>query len=269
MQTQLQQSTKASQFPFTLKDLVCWTVKRKDGTSCQFFLQEHPVSVSTAPSVSATVVEPARTATGLSQYCSHFAKDFPAFKNDKLSLRVCDYSGARHDYHKFDFVVDGGDVLDDGASKDKLLTGNEEMVAVLAAYVNNAPRTKVLKIDWFDRAAPKVRPEFWPALNALLHGEVMTCCVGGHGRSGTAFVCLLMCNAPDYDALDAVVHLRAMHCPRAIESVSQHDYINEVAKSLGREANARDAIKIADYKAAFLASDRPTAIATRKELGLK
>ena len=95
----------------------------------------------------------------------------------------------------------------------------------------------------------------------------MTACVGGHGRSGTSFVCLLLNNAPDYDALDAIVHVRAVHCPRAIESIFQHEYIDDVATFLGREANAKKASSINDYKAAFWASEKPTAVATRKALG--
>ena len=152
------------------------------------------------------------------------------------------------------------------AERGEILSGDVNLTQTLRPY--RAPRffSRVLKIDWEDRAAPDVLPEFWVELNKRLVGDVMTCCQGGHGRSGTALVCLLLVNAPDYDARDAIVHLRASHCPRAIESAVQHDYIDDVAKFLGREPNALAVREITDYKAAFATSEKATAVRFRELL---
>ena len=257
-----------SGFPFELSDLVSWTVRRKDGTVTMFRLTDFGKEVGAASSEA--VHYPARTEVHLSQYCSHFPKGKEYFKGDDgLILAIGDYSGARSDHDEFDFVIDCGDVLDlKKQAPTKLLTGDPELVEKLEpATVETNLDTRVLKIDWWDRRAPDLLPQFWTELNKLIYGKVMTCCVGGHGRSGTSFVCLLLNNAPDYDALDAIIHLRAVHCPRAIESVVQHEYINDVARHLGREPNAREATTIKDYKAAFKASTKLTAVKTRERLG--
>ena len=262
-------------FPFKLEDLKSWTIKRTDGTVTKFVLTTTPLE---APSNKG----PAKAETnthytnrsyynGLSDYCKHTPGNEPivTFHRDSplhdVSFWIGNMGGARATEDAFNFVVDCGDILN-RFHKTGTLSCDHELEEALDQFVTKPPATRVLKIDWDDRQAPPVLPQFWEELNKLLYGDVMTCCVGGHGRSGTAFVCLLLANAPDYDALDAIVHCRAVHCPRAIESKLQHDYIDEVAKYFKREANASLASKITDYKAAFKASIKPTAIRTRLEL---
>jgi hypothetical protein len=66
--------------------------------------------------------------------------------------------------------------------------------------------------------------------------------------------------------LDAIIHLRALHCPRAIESTFQHEYLNEVGDWLGRETNAKASEEIKSYRAAFKASKLPTAMRFKDQL---
>lgn len=252
-------------FPFKLEDLISWTVRRTDGTVTRFMLteanREAHKSVDATQSWLGGKVE-----TSLGRYCQHVPKK-PIFETDDLRLYVGDCGGAQATKDDFDFIIDGGDVFVNKPKPSPILEGDAELCALLSEYTIEAPQTRILQIDWFDRRAPEALPEFWTELNKLIRGDVMTCCQGGHGRSGTAFVCILLNRAPDYDALDAIIHLRAVHCPRAIESVEQHSYINDVAKFLGRDETAHLAGKVTDYKATFLASQKPTAIATRKILG--
>ena len=265
----------AGTFPFKLDDLVSWTVRRTDGAVTKFSLTTIEVSKASEPtkSVGAAVSSGAKVGWGLASYCSHVPKT-PVFCVDAvdratktpLALYVGSVS-SKSVKDTFDFIVDCGNVLTAWDLPDRTLEGDGELVKALSPHITSVPSVRVLKVDWFDRMAPKLDPAFWPALNAQLHGDVMTCCQGGHGRSGTSFVCLLLCNAPDYDALDAIIHLRAVHCARAIESQVQHEYINEVAKHLGRKANAMELGEVHDYKGAFMAMTKPTAIATKKMLG--
>ena len=263
---------KVVNFPFKLEDLKSWSLKRVDGTVTKFVLTQSAITNSSTHVESHTAT---KAATGsYSDYCHHKPTDIPIvqFVRSKelgdIKLHIGNMGGAKATKDTFDFVVDCGDIFSSWASKDdEILSGDQELAASLSQYTVPTSSTRILKIDWSDRQSPNVIPEFWVELNKLICGDVMTCCVGGHGRSGTSFVCLLLVNAPDYDALDAITHIRAVHCPRAIESESQHDYINDVAKFLGRKANAKDASTITDYKGAFMVSKKPTTIATRKMLG--
>lgn len=274
MQAQQTQQTSGKQaaFPFKLEDLHSWTVRRTDGTVTKFILSHSAIRSANDTDVRTGTV--AGQITSMAAYCTHKPGDTPIAEFERkgtapLRFWIGNMSGARATKDGFDFVIDTGDILNQWSLADPTLTGDPELTELLNPFVAAPPPVRVLKIDWDDRAAPNVVPEFWTELNKQLYGDVMTCCVGGHGRSGTSFVCLLLNNAPDYDALDAIVHVRAVHCSRAIESVSQHEYINDVAKFLGRAENAKSANSVKDYKAAFLASKKSTAIATRKMLGWK
>ena len=274
-------------FPFKLEDLVSWTIRRTDGSVAVFELSE-TARAGARSAVPTKLTDPywgrrdagkqpiisiTKTVEKLSQWCSHAPSlerpvaVFPNREGGELRLFVGDMVGAKATVQKFDFVVDGGDVIPAWDSKvGEILSGDVDLVQALRAYRSAGFYTRVLKVDWADRCAPDVLPEFWVELNKQIVGDVMTCCQGGHGRSGTAFVCLLLANAPDYDAKDAIIHLRANHCPRAIESAVQHNYIDDVARFLGREPNALEVKGITDYKAAFAKSEKPTAVKFREIL---
>ena len=62
----------------------------------------------------------------------------------------------------------------------------------------------------------------------------------------------MMVMNPEYSPADAIIHLRAIHCPRAIESGVQHEYIGAFGAFLGRE-NDIDRVKgVVDFKAEFM-----------------
>lgn len=257
-------------FPFTLENLKGWTVKRLDGTSTHYTVSKE-ATVSQLPARESSAPAQNKLVGGYSNYCTHTpaeGKHSAVFhrENGDLYLWVANMHGARATRDAFDFVIDGGDVLT--LTNNTIFSGDEELVTELSSY-STAQSARVLQIDWDDRQAPLLAPAFWPALNKIIYGDVMTCCIGGHGRSGTTFACLLLVNSPDYDALDAIVHTRAVHCPRAIESVVQHKYIDSVAEFLGRKGNSEMAHSITDYRAAFTASQKPTAERTRIELNWK
>ena len=256
-------------FPFTLEDLQSWTVKRTDGSVTTFKLLSGGSTQQQQQQTHHHSNFYGRTTHGFGDFCTHTPGGIPSASFDRgdnpLNLWVANMIGARTTKDLFDFVIDGGDIFNSWTSK-STLDGDRELSSILSPYTDSGT-ARILKIDWDDRKAPPVTPEFWTRLNDEIYGDVMTCCVGGHGRSGSSFVCLLLVNAPDYDALDAMVHIRAVHCPRAIESLAQHEYINKVALYLNRKDNALDAQKVLDYKALFMDSTKPTAIATKKLLG--
>lgn len=292
--------TEPQKFPFTLSDLLYWIVVHKDGTTIKYVYRDPIPLLKAEIGGNVTPLKrlgPAKTADtdpywnpatsrsnnnsySLGSLCDHVPDpDKPLWvsPDNKLSLSVGDHDGIKLAQDEFDYIIDCGDVLTPWTPSffnSAQLAGDNRLIKLLAPYLlepdkqqTNPHPYKLLKIKWFDRAAPPVNPEFWAKLYAELiqkGGDVATNCQGGHGRSGTAFCALMMMGSPDYGSLDAIIHLRALHCARAIEGVAQHEYLDQVAKFLGREANAAGMKEITSFKEAFDKSTKPTAIRMRE-----
>lgn len=240
-------------FPFKLENLAYWVIKRKGGATIKYVLAKRdPKTTSLVPTSYTSSTRRTESHVSYSALCHH-AGDQVVFEKDGVRLFIADANGARKAAESFDLIIDCGHVFRLSQMRDPVLGFDGELARVLAQYSTRPPIPRILTIDWDDREAPDLKPEFWPALAGMISGDVLTNCQGGHGRSGTALVCLMMALNPEYSARDAILHLRALHCPRAIESVRQHRYIDEVAKVLGREANSAEVGGINDYKAEFKA----------------
>lgn len=270
----------SEQFPFNLDDVKGWLIKRKDGTVVKYNLISREESSKLVKSSSTPIVNYPRTYntgyTSMSRYCEHTpsTKNPPIFTNGKISLWIADCVGARKAQDEFDVCIDGGNVLDLPRQYELPdLYGDPGLSKSLAPHGINFKRDgdiakegpKILKIRWSDRCPPPLVPAFWPALLEDLNKlqakkkdgsplKVLTICQGGHGRSGSALVALVMCMT-DYTPLDALTHIRALHCARAIESKDQHLYLNLVARLLGRTENALEAEQVKSFKERFLTMD--------------
>lgn len=243
-------------FPFQLQDLVGWVAKRKDGTAVKYVLDAYSEANATslAKSTPRHATVSAVNYGGPYKWCKHNPAPEPVFvhPSGKWELYIADYQGARDNYKEFDWLIDGGNVVSDYDMK--LVLKGDPIVARALMKHNLLPaksKCRIVHIDWIDRAAPDLHPRFWIDLATMLKGRVLTCCQGGHGRSGTALVSLMM-TATDYSPLDAITHLRAIHCPRAIESIVQHEYLNWLAQELDRPQDALLDSKVQDFKARFL-----------------
>jgi protein-tyrosine phosphatase len=98
----------------------------------------------------------------------------------------------------------------------------------------------VLSVDWPDRRIPLLQPGFWRKLWELLTPgwQVAFCCVGGHGRTGTALACMLV--ADGWTAQQAIDHVRLWHCAKAVETRGQEAYVLRVQQALwGEDAACR------------------------------
>lgn len=255
-------------FPFTTADMVGFVTKRKDGTMFKYrFTKEGVVKGSTTNNYKPS------PRTRMSDYCTHNPAFLPTFESGGVRLFIADAVGVKNHGSEFDLIIDCGGVipLKESYNPVDYLVGDAELVEALEDYVTMPYQIgpDLLKIDWDDRMAPPLNPEFWVKLaeelgkraKAAESGvyDVVINCVGGHGRSGSAMVCLMMVMNPEYGSGDAITHLRAIHCSRAIESKVQHDYLDEVAKFLGQKANATEAIFITNYKEAFKKLALPSA----------
>lgn len=117
-----------------------------------------------------------------------------------------------------------------------------EQFAGLQDYVQpEAPR---IYVAWPDGGAPALDPGFWRALLARLSGDIAVCCLGGHGRTGTALAALWMADidargaAEGLAASDAVSIARDKHCRETIETDDQLEYLDEVAEFYGLATDA-------------------------------
>lgn len=135
-----------------------------------------------------------------------------------------------------ELVIDLSGYIDD-LNMDPVVAGNtrarEELPAVL--FTVDVLPPALLKIEWDDGGVPYELDEmWWKALADHViksKGDVLICCQGGHGRTGTALSILLdllgVCGNEGEHG-DAVVYLRESYCHQAVESESQIAYIEDI-----------------------------------------
>lgn len=237
-------------FPYTLADLVGWVIRRTDGTVVKYELSSaKPIGHG---GYSAQAGYQGKGLTSLAKLCAHDPVGEPIFATESLALYIADAAGVRKFGNDFDVVIDCGGAMTQGKVK-SVLSGDPELCEALDDHAYVSPVARVFKIDWPDRAAPPVNLDFWAALADNLEGDVVINCQGGHGRSGTALTALMMVLNPSYGSREAILHLRAMHCTRAIESKAQHEYLDKLAAHLGRKGDSASLLGIKSYKESFLA----------------
>ena len=266
-------------FPFALTDLKYWIIRRKDGMIVKYQVVGpegavgSPISTHGAPPTAALL---------LNKWCHHNPTAEPIFVGKKVDLYIADSAGCRAYRDDFHFVLDCGDILTTAVvtrTTPNLFAGDPILCRAMGKYgvgKENVVDTRFLQIAWDDRAAPPVTFEFWPAFLAQLEkaaqaegATLLTACQGGHGRSGTALVCLMMVMNPEYTPADAITHLRAMHCPRAIESIMQHEYIGKFGEFLGRENDIARVKGVLDFRAEFMKMTHPSAKCYQEQLPLE
>ena len=110
-----------------------------------------------------------------------------------------------------------------------------EGFASLADHI--AQPTPRVHIDWPDGGAPPLAPSFWAELLARASGSIAVCCVGGHGRTGTALAALYMAQhggaGTDLTLTEVVGTVRKLHCAQAVETDEQVLYLETVADYYG------------------------------------
>lgn len=94
----------------------------------------------------------------------------------------------------------------------------------------------IVKLKWPDQQAPvRLSLTWWQRFLALCpQGNIVVCCIGGHGRTGTCLAALLIA-ATRCTGEEAIATIRTQHCPEAIEGLKQPAYLI----ALGREAEAQ------------------------------
>jgi len=99
-------------------------------------------------------------------------------------------------------------------------------------------------LDWDDGKAPYLVPGFWTLLLDLAaadkYVDVMLCCFGGHGRTGTGLAAVLLASGMAKNPDDAIALVRKKHCSKAVESYDQIDYLEILASYLHKWKSDKD-----------------------------
>lgn len=105
--------------------------------------------------------------------------------------------------------------------------------------------TPVISILWPDYSVPTISRTTWLDIIEAIEDfaeqskheavDVLFCCQGGHGRTGTALsiVCSLLGIIPENE--DPVKWVRAKYCKKAVESDAQLNYLELIAGRLTKE----------------------------------
>ncbi|HYF57055.1 MAG TPA: hypothetical protein VEA41_22585 [Salinarimonas sp.] len=168
---------------------------------------------------------------------------------DKDGKQHTVWYGTQCTHEGWDTVVEVGDVTFGGAAgkdiprtTDAVLivdcagsarrfdrTGGQfpDKYAPLARHLVGIPR---IELPWDDMGPPPVTREFFAELPGLVgKGHVIVNCYGGHGRTGTALAALMLVHNPGMKAREAIEHIRNLHCEHAVESISQVQWLCDLA----------------------------------------
>lgn len=150
-----------------------------------------------------------------------FTENFP--DEQRREFVIADYIGCK--VGTADVCLDLNNNLSTTPSK-VITHGPAEYQALNEYTFSVAPKIEtIVKFDWPDMSTVNAPLDFWLKLLETLpkNGRIMITCHGGHGRSGTCMAAILI--ASGMCSGDAMAYVRGMHCKKAIESMSQEDYL--------------------------------------------
>lgn len=105
---------------------------------------------------------------------------------------------------------------------------------VLPVYdgIDVASLPDIVRLQWTDMSIPPVGIEFWSELWKLIPNGITTfCCIGSHGRTGTALASMMLAADPKMSSGEAMKIVWKQHCADAIETEGQMRYLRELAAS--------------------------------------
>ncbi len=154
--------------------------------------------------------------------CDHEG-DTPVFAIGEMSFFGADSKGAGKGAWGKDAIIDCAGVAPKGGSS--FVESNVRKYRNL----NTKPQRDHIRLHWQDYGTPPVGRDFWTRLLALLpkKGQILVCCMGSHGRTGTAMACLMVASNL-WTASEAIDYVRRNHCKEAVETNAQETYIESI-----------------------------------------
>lgn len=108
----------------------------------------------------------------------------------------------------------------------------KEFVSPVADGIDILRVPSILRLDWQDMKTPPVGLKFWTTLWKLIpEGRTIFCCIGSHGRTGTALASMILAADPKISSGEAMTMVWDRHCEDAIETEGQMQYLRDLAAS--------------------------------------
>jgi hypothetical protein len=193
--------------------------------------------------------------------------DTPLFTYDGCTFMPANNRGLNPKTVNAQLIIDCGNVVDDKPAKwvrgpGRVHIGGVDPFDTLNQYLANDAIPPVVKLDWRDYGVPPVGVDiyFWKRfLSMLPKGNIVVCCQGGHGRTGTCLAALAV--ASGMTANDAIALVREQHCKKAIAGMTANDAI-----ALVREQHCKKAIET-DSQLAYIKSLGDQAVEAQRFAG--
>uniref|UniRef100_A0A7C5RUB2 Tyrosine specific protein phosphatases domain-containing protein n=1 Tax=Thermomicrobium roseum TaxID=500 RepID=A0A7C5RUB2_THERO len=155
--------------------------------------------------------------------CRHDAA-YTIFEDRGRQLRAANQRGLQDALKRADCLVDLAGLTDDEHSLRFILPGSHPRFTPLHEVLGPP---MLLRLDWEDMGVPPVGLAFWEKLWELLpEGVTVFACAGGHGRTGTALAAMLIARGMSVE--EAIEYVRRKHCPHAIETRGQEEYLRSL-----------------------------------------
>jgi hypothetical protein len=104
--------------------------------------------------------------------------------------------------------------------------GSTDKFGILRQFTGTKPPipSDILRLNWQDMGIPNATLDFWLQLWDILPETTVMACQGGHGRTGSCLVALMIAAGLDY--YTALETARTEHCSKAVETVGQEVYLH-------------------------------------------
>ena len=128
-----------------------------------------------------------------------------------------------------------------------LVIGTEKF-EVLKKHIMYQTNIEELRLDWTDGGIWPAGIQFWQELFDICKAneftDIVFCCVGGHGRTGTALVSFAIANSIyQFDmSIDYVKELNQRYCTQAVETMAQDDYLRCLEVEVRQQEKQRENI---------------------------
>ena len=127
---------------------------------------------------------------------------------------------------KWDLIIDLAGVVTIPRPSEFIRNDSPKRFHGLKPYldVDEPLPSEVLRLFWTDMSIPPCGVDFWIKLWEMLPEKTVIACMGGHGRTGTCIVSLMIAAGEDF--YEALEHVRKEHCHKAVETLSQEKYLH-------------------------------------------
>lgn len=157
-------------------------------------------------------------------------------------------------------------IVDCAASKNRFVPATRASGPIEAFVAEHfGSKCDVIELDWWDRRGPPERctARFWQDLvKACGNGHLVVACMGGHGRTGTALASIGITHG--WKVEEAIRFVRERHCPDAIESLDQIEYLCDLG-GIDVKSLPADLLPKPSYSSSYLSDKKKDGIGFKSD----